>query len=128
MSRLVSVALALCIGVCATADETSTFDPFTLPGAPGDWSHRHQIFSAPGSFEQLKALQQEPRFWHQVYHRVHMPPRVPIIPDEGDSGGLWGESIPGGAVLGTVGPGHYPAKYSFNGAVAAAPCRPRRRH
>jgi hypothetical protein len=34
--------------------------------------------------------------------------------------GIWGESLTGSSTAGTVGPGNYPAKYSFNGAVSCS--------
>ena len=56
-----------------------------LPGVPWDWSHHHAIFSAPASAEQANKLQQEPRYWHQTYHRAVQPAAVPVAPTkEGD--------------------------------------------
>jgi hypothetical protein len=43
--------------------------PPSLAGVPWDWSHQHVIFSAPANAEQAAKLQQEPRYWHQWYHR-----------------------------------------------------------
>jgi len=34
--------------------------------------------------------------------------------------GIWGESLTSGTTAGTVGPGNYPAKYSFNGSVSCS--------
>jgi hypothetical protein len=34
--------------------------------------------------------------------------------------GIWGESLTSSTTAGTVGPGNYPAKYSFNGAVSCS--------
>ena len=120
MSRWVLMALMLCSGAAATADESSVFNPYELPGAPSDWSHRHQVFSAPESLEQMRHIQAEPRFWHQIYGRVHVPPRRPSKPITVENSGLWGESIPSATVAGTVGPGQFPAKYSFNGPVSCS--------
>ncbi len=67
----------------------------------------------------MRDIQREPRFWHQVYGRVHVPPpRRPLKPITGENAGLWGESIPSATVMGSVGPGQFPAKYSFNGPVS----------
>ncbi len=38
-------------------------------GMPHDWSHRHVIFSNPGTVEQAARVRQDPRFWHQYYRR-----------------------------------------------------------
>ncbi len=114
------MALLLGVGAAATADESSVFNPYELPGAPSDWSHRHQVFSAPRSLDEMRHIQAEPRFWHQVYGRVHVPPRRPLKPVAAENAGLWGEAIPSATVMGTVGPGQYPAKYSFNGPVSCS--------
>lgn len=36
------------------------------------------------------------------------------------SQGIWGESLTSSTTVGTVGPGNYPAKYSFNGGVSCS--------
>ena len=94
-----------------------------LAGVPYDWSHHHLIYSAPSSRAQAAKLQQEPRYWHQWFHRnaalvrPHEPfPKRPSPSNEG----IWGESLPGSSAAGTVGQGNYPAKYSFNGALSCS--------
>ena len=104
----------------AVADDGVPAGPEGLTGVPYDWSHHALIFSSPSSMDELHALQQVPRFWHQFYRKVLagrytlLPPRR-IEPDTTE--GLWGESLPSSSANGTVGSGHYPAKYSFNGSV-----------
>src|SRR6516162_1082448 len=44
-------------------------------GLPTDWSHRHMLFSAPGSPEQAASLFQDPRYVQQWLRRdIH--PRI----------------------------------------------------
>src|ERR1051326_6284453 len=35
-------------------------------GLPTDWSHRHVIFSQPGTAEQVASMAKDPRYWQQV--------------------------------------------------------------
>ncbi|MGA9977552.1 MAG: hypothetical protein WBQ08_02760 [Candidatus Sulfotelmatobacter sp.] len=96
---------------------------------PTDWTHSHLIFSQPGTDEQAMRLQQDPRFEQQLYRRGQ-PLRLPAVPAENagtsspqlrfpvrlsKSSGLWDESLGANA---TVGAGNFPAKFSFNSAVA----------
>jgi hypothetical protein len=106
-----------------------------------DWSHRHVVFSAPGSLEQAWRLQAEPRFWHQWSRRNR--PTLPVTntdlksasqgegeDQDTDRGEIhnrpgraksslqrdWGASLGNGA---TGGDESYPAKFTFD--VNAAP-------
>jgi hypothetical protein len=92
---------------------------------PQDWSHHHLVFTPPSSIEQAWRLQQEPRFWHQVFRRNPMARQQ----DEDDAaefvgrhGGHghghrnlehpdWGMSLLAG---GKAGAGVYPAKFTFD--------------
>ena len=80
-----------------------------------DWSHRHLIYSAPGSIVQSLRLQQQPRYIQQYLRRnvlirrpwpVHVRPRT-LNGLERD----WGIPVGNGF---TLGEGNYPAKYVFN--------------
>lgn len=79
-----------------------------------DFSHQHLIFSKPSTREQLGRVQQDVRYWQQLYRR-EMPTLVPGE-DPGPNAGThphhdWSESMGSGA---TVGAGNYPAKYSYS--------------
>jgi hypothetical protein len=119
-------------------------------GLPTDWSHRHVIFSQPTTFEQIRQVTSDPRYWQQWYRqnvtRVLSDPAasgdaasagsgistgmvagfdhgVEIGRNGAGSGGAWSEDLGNG---GGVGAGNYPAKYSFqistaNCASAATP-------
>jgi hypothetical protein len=120
MLRWLSVALLLCLGAWATADETGALGPDGNRGIPFDWSHHHLIYSSPPTMDGLREIQKEPRFWQQFYRTVlagHQPLLPPRRPEPDAAEGLWGKSLPSTSATGTVGAGHYPAKYSFNGAV-----------
>jgi hypothetical protein len=43
---------------------------------PTDWSHRHVIFSRPGTTEQAARIEKDPRYWQQRY-RSQLPSMVP---------------------------------------------------
>jgi hypothetical protein len=94
-----------------------------------DWTHSHLIFSQPGTVEQAMRLQQDRRFEQQLYRRGQ-PLRLPAARTEGagvglpqlslpfrraSSKGLWDESLGANAMVGAV---NFPAKFSFNSAVA----------
>jgi len=80
-----------------------------------DWTHRHLIYSAPGSAIRNLKLQQQPRYVQQYLRRNVLVRRAwPIRQQPRGANGLerdWG--IPAGNGL-TVGEGNYPAKYIFN--------------
>ncbi len=105
-------------------------------GLPTDWSHRHVIFSRPATFEKVRQITNDPRYWQQWF-RQHVT-RVlsdPAPTDDSasiDLGSLatgshsaakqkvhrdWSEDLGLGA---SVGAGNYPAKYSFQ--VTTANC------
>src|ERR1700678_1637331 len=96
---------------------------------PTDWTHSHLVYSQPGTVEQAMRLQPDPRFEQQLYRRgqplrlpaAHMEPggvdspqlHLPFQPV--GSKGLWDESLGATATVGAV---NFPAKFSFNSAVA----------
>jgi len=79
-------------------------------GLPTDWSHRHMVFSAPGSETEALNLSRNPRYvqqwlrrnieWRRRRRRLHRG----IHAD-------WSQNMGTGA---TVGAGQYPAKYSYD--------------
>jgi hypothetical protein len=98
-------------------------------GLPTDWTHSHLVFSQPGTVEQAMRLQQDPRFEQELYRRGQ-PLRLPAAHAENagpnsprlqfpfqpvGSKGLWDESLGASATVGAV---NFPAKFSFNSAVA----------
>jgi hypothetical protein len=101
---------------------------------PTDWSHRHLIFTAPTSPEQLARVSQDPRYQQQVYRRqqrLTLPGgTVTTAVALADGVSLpvssshyrlklaskkikrdWSENLGSGA---SAGAGVYPAKYSFD--------------
>ncbi len=115
------VAVLLCLGVWAAADEPGFSGPIAGAGRPYDWTHRHVIFSQPRTFERLREIQSDPRYWHQVYRSlvaVHAPPprQLPnnFKPD-------WGMSL-GNSGLNFTNLVSYPAKFSFTASNPAPSC------
>ena len=43
--------------------------PPAQEGLPTDWTHRHLIFSQPATFEQVRQITSEPRYWQQFFRR-----------------------------------------------------------
>ena len=95
---------------------------------PTDWSHHHLLFSNPATAEQLKRVQQEPRYWQQLFRRSQAtPPEAEsdmALPFELPHGSKtstgskshklkrdWSEPMGTGA---TVGAGQYPGKFGFD--------------
>lgn len=91
-----------------------------------DWSHHHVIFSRPGTREQAARVQDDPRYWQQLYRSY--PQATATAPEmralEVSHGasiarhagnqrlhGDWSENLGSGA---SVGAGNYPAKYGFH--------------
>lgn len=105
-------------------------------GLPTDWSHRHVIFSQPATFEKVKQITSDSRYWQQWYRqnvtRVLSDPAASADGASIDLGSLaaenrradnqkvhrdWSEDLGSGA---SVGAGNYPAKYSFQ--ITTANC------
>ena len=96
---------------------------------PTDWSHRHLIFSRPGSPEQLARVSEDPRYEQQLHRReqaLTLPASLaeevvgafaPASPNRGGRKlkGDWSEDLGSG---GSVGAGNYPAKFSFDSTTA----------
>jgi hypothetical protein len=96
---------------------------------PTDWTHSHLLYSQPGTVEQATRLQQDLRFEQQLYRRgqpLRLPtaraesagvglPAPPFPFRRAGSKGLWDESLGAGATVGAI---NFPAKFSFNSAVA----------
>jgi hypothetical protein len=105
-------------------------------GLPTDWTHRHVIFSQPATFEKVRQITSDPRYWQQWYRqnvtRVLSDPGADGDNASIDLGALgaenhgsgnrkvhrdWSEDLGTGA---SVGAGNYPAKYSFQ--ITTANC------
>ncbi len=96
-----------------------------------DWTHRHMVYSKPGTTIRNSQLQQQPRYAQQVLGRRFTPPfpigRPPIPVPIGfrpkkfvsDLHRDWQVLMPGGNY--SVGDGVFPAKYQFD-ADAAPDC------
>lgn len=94
-----------------------------------DWSHRHLIFSRPGSAEQLARVSKDPRYWQQIQRRQQTLAQSASVADADAStfaGPIlrrhrqklrrdWSEDLGSG---GGAGAGNYPAKFSFKGTTA----------
>lgn len=92
---------------------------------PTDWSHRHLIYSQPRNSEEAARLQQDPRFeqqWHRRNDRLMFnmsnseAAEAMAVPRKWRSNDRkmqrdWATSLTAG---GTVGPGVFPAKFSFD--------------
>ena len=87
---------------------------------PTDWSHHHFVFSKPATAEQLKRVQQDPRYWQQLSRRPQATAAAELdgaLTSELQSGSKtsnaskkhtkrdWTEDMGSGA---TVGAGQYP--------------------
>ena len=101
---------------------------------PTDWSHRHLIFSRPGTTERAARVSEDLRYWQQMYRseqRLALPARMVygggadirtrlIVPRKGNKSSKpfhrdWAENLGTGA---SAGAGNYPAKFSFDSATA----------
>lgn len=79
-------------------------------GVPTDWSHRHMVFSPPGSPMEAFNLSGNPRYVQQWLRRnVESRHRRP-----GNIHKDWSQSMGTGA---TVGAGQYPAKFSYDATI-----------
>jgi len=100
-------------------------------GLPTDWTHHHVVFSKPSTYEQVRQVTSDPRYWHQWFRQNV----TPVLADPETSGealsvhintkpgsaGAWAEDM-GQSALGvaaSVGAGNYPAKYRFQTASAS---------
>jgi hypothetical protein len=95
---------------------------------PTDWSHHHLVYSNPATAEPLKRMQQDPRYWQQLFRRSQAtPPQAELdsaLSSESQSGSKtssasknhklnrdWSVNMGTGA---TVGAGQYPGKFGFD--------------
>jgi len=98
-------------------------------GLPTDWSHRHVIFSQPGTAEQVASVAKDPRYWQQFVRQkmvrvlstgdgvanADLRPASTENPTASSNDGFWSQNMGSGA---TVGAGNYPIKYSFSSTTA----------
>ena len=90
-------------------------------GLPTDWTHRHVIFSQPSTFEQVRRVTKDPRYWQQFYPADNVTPVVADAAARADDATAnwlrWNSNrATGRRDMGSgasVGAGNYPAKYSF---------------
>ena len=87
-----------------------------------DWSHQHLIFSRPGSTAELARVQQDPRYWQQLYREQQQMMvrgedrdwadrfRRHFFPVRRD----WAQDLGTGTTSPGTAPGLYAAKFSFD--------------
>ena len=99
-------------------------------GVPYDWSHHHLLFSQPPTASDALKLQRDPRYWHQWYHRNGALIVPATDPGSAQTSGAGEDSAAAAkkahkdwsmdmGSAATVGPGNYPAKYSFYASNAS---------
>jgi hypothetical protein len=128
LSILAALTLSSALLGQTTQGQTSQ-DSKAVVHLPTDWSHHHLVFSNPATAEQLKRLQQDPRYWQQLFRRSRA-----TTPEAGLGGALTSElqsdsktshaskkhrlkrdwSVSLGAAGATVGAGQYPGKFGFD--------------
>ncbi len=107
--------------------------PDEQQGYPTDWSHRHLVFSRPGTAQQESRIGADPRYWQQFARRNvarFLTENGRHGVDDGDFSFArfparptpqlhrdWAQSLGSGA---SVGAGNFPAKYSFQ--ITTANC------
>lgn len=113
---------------CVTSAGQASADRSASTPAITDWSNHHVVFSKPATAEQLKRVQQDPRYWQQQYRQSLSLVKLPeaqagaLAPELqlGANTPLFGiDEMKGDWSLdlgsdATVGAGNYPAKYSFS--------------
>jgi hypothetical protein len=87
---------------------------------PTDWSHQHVIFSQPATPEIAARIEQDPRYWQQLYRRewplmLSRSATAWSLEAKAASTRDWQESMGSGAASGAT---NYPAKFSFLGTTA----------
>ncbi len=102
--------------------------PPAQEGLPTDWSHRHLIFSRPGSAELLARVSEDPRYQQQIHRReqaLTLPASVNAaafppasLKAKSKLTRDWSEDLGSLALVGPVLAGVYPAKYSFSSTIA----------
>jgi len=115
--------MCICLLAATGARAQDDQDDSGRIGLPYDWSHHHTVFSQPDGFDVLKAVQADPRFWHQLYRDrfrqwAEDEPSFPVDP----TGQVdWSESLSTTALTFTNLVTN-PAKYSFNVANPTPNC------
>ena len=113
---------------CVLAGQAAKLAKHGIP-LPTDWSHRHLIFSRPGSPEQLARVSEDLRYEQQLHRReqaLTLPASLAdetvgaFAPEGPNRGGRklkgdWSVDLGSG---GSVGAGNYPAKFSFDSTTA----------
>jgi hypothetical protein len=133
--RLILIAASIALATVSASRRPAVYaQGHVAAHLPTDWSHRHVVFSAPGSTEQASMLQAEPRYWHQRFRRNTQTLQASdsqlrgleqLDREAGDRDrdhhrrrtrknrlhGDWGMSLGAGA---TGGDEMYPAKFTFD--------------
>ncbi len=105
-----------------TSQGQTSQDSQAVVHLPTDWSHHHLVFSKPATAEQLKRIQQDPRYWQQLFRRSQAAPTEAVSEQQSGSKTSyasknhklkrdWTENI---GTNGTVGAGQYPGKFGFD--------------
>lgn len=79
-----------------------------------DFSHKHVIFSRPSTLTQAVGVQQDVRYWQQLYRQQisrTLPSEQIGLGGNGSTRPDWSQSMNSGA---SAGAGNYPAKFSFS--------------
>jgi hypothetical protein len=79
-----------------------------------DWSHTHVVFSKPATRAQGARVEQDARYWQQLYRRqmaMPLPSEQVGLSSNSNRAQDWSENMRTNA---TVGAGNYPAKFSFS--------------
>jgi hypothetical protein len=137
--RLIAAVGIMGLGVVLVARGTNHEHPARV-SVPYDWSHRHVLFSQPSSLSQARRLQEEPRYWHQMFRRnaegrvgtdarergrdpreprrFPRPKRDPATPLARD----WAVSLGTGASTGNATFPQFPAKFTYDVSQATINC------
>ena len=114
---------------CVLAGQAAKLAKHGIP-LPTDWSHRHLIFSSPGSPEQLARVSEDLRYEQQLHRReqaLTLPASladetVGAFAPEGPNRGAGSSRGTGQRIYGSGGEpsarGNYPAKFSFDSTTA----------
>lgn len=107
--------VALVPGVFSVISQgQASTDPNQAVPLTTDFSHRHVIFSRPSTRRQAARVEQDVRYWQQLYRRqmaMTLPSEQSGFDTHGRTGQDWAEKMGNNA---TVGAGNYPAKFSFS--------------
>jgi hypothetical protein len=96
----------------AVASSSTAFGSDRRVGLATDWSHRHLVFSTPGSLVESFGWSRNPRYVQQWLRRNAELRHERPIQTRNEIHRDWSQSLGGAAAK--VGAGQFPAKYSFD--------------